>query len=352
MAKIKFNKNNVAFQTRLTESVDEYFTSHNLSKKGDWRLYSKTIILFATFCILYVGTLFSPTWWLGLFLIYPLLGLNISYLGFNVMHDGAHGSYSHSPRLNQWMAFLGGDVMGGSTFLWKVKHNELHHSYTNIEGHDDDIAKYPMFRMSPHQERRWYHKYQHRYAIVLYALLSFHWSVIGDFERLIDGKIFERKLKPKLKDYAMFFAGKLFCFSLFLAIPFMVSDTWWYPLAGFFFMHIATGISLAYVFQMAHVVEGTAFPEPPEMDQWMVHQLATTANFAMDNKFITWSSGGLNYQIEHHLFKEISHVHYPAISKIVRRVCDEFGINYHAFPTFGKALGSHSRYLRSMGEAA
>lgn len=354
MKKIKFNTEDLTFSKELTKRVHAYFSDNGLDKKGDWRLYSKTVILFVALgCALY-GVIISPHI-LVLLGLYALIGFIIAGIGFNVMHDGAHGSYSNNDNLNELIAFIGGDLMGGSTFLWKLKHNEMHHHHTNIEGFDDDIAKYPLFRITPYQKLLSHHKHQHVYAIPLYLFTTFNWILWDDYFKVVHSKkILYKDIKMKRKDIGIFWIGKVLNLFLLIGIPWLCGVALWEIALGFLVMHACLGLTLALVFQMAHVVQGLEFPNPEneEMDSWMKHQLATTTNFAMGNKFISWYVGGLNYQVEHHLFRKISHVHYPAISKIVQQVCKEWNVPYHAFPTFGKALSSHFAYLRRMGQAA
>jgi linoleoyl-CoA desaturase len=109
------------------------------------------------------------------------------------------------------------------------------------------------------------------------------------------------------------------------------------------------------VFQLAHTVEHTEFPVTDEItnrlpDEFAAHQIKTTANFATRNKVISWLVGGLNFQIEHHLFPKISHVHYPAISEIVKCVCAEYQLQYIEYPTMRQAVFAHVRFLRRLGK--
>ncbi|MBL7753131.1 MAG: acyl-CoA desaturase [Chitinophagaceae bacterium] len=339
----------------LDERIDQYFKQHAIAQRGNWKLYSKTIILLVSLFTVY-GVILSiqPPTVVSLILC-GLLGFIQATIGFNVMHDAAHGSYSDNSRLNNFIAFLGGDLMGGSTFLWKIKHNILHHTYTNIEGLDDDIAKYPIFRLSPHQGRRWFHKYQHIYSIPLYFFTTFNWILFDDYWKLVTKKINTTEIRTmKTSDHVEFWLGKLINLTLFFILPIFVFG-FWKALLGFFVMHAVLGLTLALVFQMAHAVEEAEFPEPNDQskieNEWALHQVQTTVNFAMNNKVISWLVGGLNYQVEHHLYPKISHIHYPEISKIVRKTCSDLGITYHAFPTFWKALISHFTYLKQVGRA-
>ncbi len=336
----------------LKQRVNEYFEKQQLSQRGDWRLYSKTIVLFAALITTFLIPLPENNYALWFCILFICRGLIIAGIGFNVMHDASHKSYSPHKSLNKVIAFLGGDAMGGSTFIWNVKHNVLHHTFTNIEGYDDDIAQSQLLRMHSEQELLPSHKYQHLYAPFLYMFLSLSW-IINDFKRAFrTKKVLHKDLSMERRDKVVFLLGKTIYVIVFLIIPMVTAQVWWHGLLGFLIMNFALGLTLSLVFQMAHIVEETSFPVPPSMDEWMKHQLETTANFAMGNKLISWYVGGLNYQIEHHLFSNISHVHYPAISKIVQQTCKEFNIPYIEFPTFGKALKSHFRHLREMGQAA
>lgn len=361
MAQLKFTKSGPnSFHSVVKTRVDKYFIDNQLSKTGDWRLYYKSIILFLAFAIAYatilVATQASNLWaMIGLLTLgYGMLGFIIPGLGFNVMHDAVHGSYSKNKTLNNWIAFFSGDTNGASTLAWALKHNKLHHTFTNIHNHDEDITQSPMFRISP--DDPWFpmHRYQHRYAHVLYCILSLHWSIVNDIRKVVfERAVLDEELKASTREYIRFALGKLVYYSLFI-LPMFLLPHWWYGLVGFVGMHCIAGYTLSIVFQMAHVVEGTAFvAEPLDGEKiqtsWREHQMRTTANFAMDNAFLTWYVGGLNFQIEHHLFANISHVHYPAISKIVQQTAKEFDVTYHQFDTFKEARQSHFHQLRAMG---
>jgi len=142
---------------------------------------------------------------------------------------------------------------------------------------------------------------------------------------------------------------------MFLVVPILTVgfvDT----LIGFLIMTLVAGFILSIVFQLAHTVEHTHFPLPDEAtgkmeDEWAVHQIKTTANFATKNKLVSWLVGGLNFQVEHHLFPKISHVHYPAISKIIKKACQEYGIQYIEYKRVRTAVASHVAFLREMGRS-
>jgi linoleoyl-CoA desaturase len=357
MQRMTFAKTAPVFFQRLREVTEEYFKENNIRKTGDWRLYAKTGILGAALAALYAVLVFftpaSP--WLSLALS-ALMGLVVASIGFNVMHDGAHGSYSRRKWVNEAMAHSL-NLLGGSAYIWKLKHNENHHTFTNIEGMDDDIDIKPWIRVHPGQKRYWFHRFQHVYSLFLYGTTYLFWIFYNDLRKYFTGKVADgTPLKPmKPMDHLVFWGSKAFYIGLFLLLPMAMVGV--LPvLAGYGVMVFVAGIVISVVFQLAHVVEHAEFVHP-EADghqveaEWAVHQVETTANFATHNKVWNWLFGGLNFQIEHHLFPRISHVHYPALSQRLRQVCAEFGIEYREYPTLRSALRSHLMHLRAVGMA-
>lgn len=337
----------------LKERVNEYFKQQHIKPSGNVQLFVKSAILVVAFLSVYVHLLFftpSNAWAIAECM---LLGLLTASIGFNVMHDGAHGSYSTSQQLNTVAAYSL-DILGASSFMWNTKHNVIHHAYTNIDGLDDDIDAGIMLRMNTQQRYYPMHKYQYLYFWLLYALLYVSWVFYADYKKYFRRKVGAITLKKmSVKDHILFWGFKLLHLVTFILLPiYLLGFVKW--IIGFVIYTSVTGFILSIVFQLAHVVEETAFPvavlPPGKMeDEWALHQLKTTANFATRNKFITWWAGGLNFQVEHHLFPRISHIHYPAISKIVSKTCRELGIPYLEHRTFGQAIRSHISYLKLMG---
>jgi linoleoyl-CoA desaturase len=356
MAKISFNNSPTDFTIALKKSVEDYFSNKNIKKTGNWRLYSKTIIVLATAIATYWVLLFiQPAAWISLILC-ALFGINLAVIGFNVMHDGAHGSYSQKHWVNEIMAYTL-NLMGGSSMMWKMKHNVIHHTYTNIEGQDDDIDIKPFIRTNEHQKRYWFHRFQHIYFPLLYSLTLLWWVFQRDFLKYFTGKISGFKIrKMTLVDHVVFWVTKLSYVFIYLILPMMMVGV--LPaLIGYLVASLVCGVVLALVFQLAHVVEHADFPMPNEqtnkMDEvWVIHQFATTADFSTRSKIMTWLTGGLNFQLEHHLFPKISHVHYPALHKLIKDLCKKYGIDLIEYPNFFKALQSHIMYLRTIGVQA
>lgn len=354
MTKVTFARAQDEFSAVLRKKVDEYFRTNRIKQTGNWKLYSKTIILLASMALLYWILVFhTPAAWLAIPLC-ALAGINLAAIGFNIMHDGCHGSYSRKQWVNDLMGYTL-DVMGGMSYFWKVKHNVAHHSYTNIESHDDDIDIRPLMRLSTQQPKRSFHKFQHIYWPVLYGQTYLWWVLVRDFKKYFQMRVATTEIpKMKFKQHVIFWVGKLVYFTIFWFIPLLMLSAWQF-IIGYGLVLFVCGITLGIVFQLAHVIEEVEFPEPDPKtlrieNAWFIHQLQTTANFATKSKFWGWLTGGLNFQVEHHLFPRVSHVHYPAISSIVKQVCAEYNIVYNEHPTFRSAFMSHMRHLKHIGE--
>lgn len=351
----KFPVRTESFHAELKTRINEYFHSTGKSVAGNRNLYVKAIILVAGFLFLYIHLVFFTP---GIFLSVAeciLLGVVVAGIGFNIMHDGAHGSFSKHQWLNHTAAFSL-NIMGGSSFMWNIKHNIIHHAYTNIDGVDDDIDIQPWLRMSSTQPKLVIHRYQHLYFWFLYSLLYILWVFVLDFQKYFKRKVGAMPLKKMhFADHLVFWGFKLFYLFMFIAIPvYAVGFVEW--LTGFIIFSLVAGFVLSIIFQLAHTVEHTHFPMPQPStgkmeDEWAIHQLKTTANFAPKNKFISWLVGGLNFQIEHHLFPRVSHIHYSKIRKIIKQACTEYGVPYIEYRRMRHAIVSHVSFLKQMGRS-
>ncbi|MCW3462146.1 fatty acid desaturase family protein [Chitinophaga nivalis] len=353
MPKVTFNNKNALFFPALKLAVEDYFKTNNIRKTGNRELYVKTAVLIPGAVLLYLSVLFAPAPPLITLAGCAVLGFVLACIGFNVMHDACHGSYSSNSKVNDFLG-LSLNALGGNAFIWKQKHNIIHHTYTNVDGVDDDIAKSPLMRQCSTQKWVPMHRIQHIYVILIYAISSFAWVFIMDFVKYLGRKVYTTPLQPmKMSDHMIFWGSKVLYIVFYIALP--VAIVGWQAWAiGFTVMHLVMGFTLAIVFQLAHVVEETTFEVAGEdakviENEWAIHQIRTTANFAPGHKLISWFAGGLNYQVEHHLFPRISHVHYPAISKIVAAKCAEHNLPYHSIPTMSGAVRSHFRFMKALG---
>ncbi len=352
----KFINGKGDFHTVLKNRVNQYFTDRKRPTTGTFALTFKAALLCTLFVAVYVHLVFfTPGVWIAI----PeciLFGLLTAAIGFNVMHDGAHGSFSKYKLINK-AAGSSLNFLGGSAIMWNMKHNIIHHTYTNIDGIDDDIEARPWLRFATTQKKLKLHKFQQYYFWVLYSLLHLIWIFLTDYQKYFKRKIGSMPLrKMTLKEHISFWVAKVVYAFMFVVLPIMLIGfiPW---LVGFMIITMVTGLAISIVFQLAHTVEHTEFPVPTEVtkkieNEWAIHQIHTTANFATKSKTISWLLGGLNFQIEHHLFPMISHVHYPAISKITKNTCKEYGIDYIEFPKMTQAILSHIHYLKRLGQIA
>ena len=355
MSKLSFNNANSPFFKSLKSKVNIYFKENKLSRTGGSPLFFKGLLISLSAVIMYVILVFfTPPVWVSLILC-GLLGVNFAMIGFNIMHEGGHGSFSRYKWLNAVSAYSL-NILGGNIHFWKQKHNIDHHTFTNIKGMDHDIDV-KFMRMHAEQPRRKYHRFQHYYWVLLYGISYMAWVLYQDFEKYFSRKMERSGRRKKLegKEHLIFWLTKSGYVFLYLVLP-IIMVGWVETAVGFTVLSVTCGFTISIVFQLAHVVEGTQFPEP-DVDtckiekEWAVHQLNTTANFATQSKLAYWLLGGLNFQVEHHLFPGISHVHYPQINKLVKETCQEFNVAYLEHKTLGKAFLSHLLLIKKLGRA-
>ncbi len=354
---VKFEtKENAEFFNTLKQRVNTYFEENKLPRTGNTHMVIKTISMFAMLFVPYFlilsGTL--PLW--AMWLMTIVMGFGSAGVGFSVMHDANHGAYTRNKTMNDLIG-LSINLVGGSAFNWKVQHNFLHHTYTNIYELDEDIDDKPILRLSPHGKLLKIHRYQHIYATLLYTLATVGWVTRKDFIQLI--KYNKEGITQKMghnptKEMLILIVTKALYYVYLGVIPMLVLDiTFGQWLVGFLTMHAVLGVLITSVFQLAHVVEGPTHHEPAlsgKMDNtWAIHQLETTADFARKSKLLGWFIGGLNFQVEHHLFPTICHVHYPALSEIVSKTAKEFNLPYHDQKSFASAFRSHLKVLKAFG---
>lgn len=351
--RLKFDGDN-SFHRELRRRVEAEFRRSGTRQRDSAQMYLKTAVILATFALSYAGLVFFAfTWWQSLPLAL-VLGMATAAIGFNIMHDGGHQAYSERRWINRVMA-LALDMVGGSSYIWQWKHARFHHTWVNVAGHDSDIDLGVLGRLSPLQPRRPWHRWQHIYLWPLYGVTAIRWHLYGDFRDMITGTVGERPFtRPRGRDLAGFVIGKLVFFTLAFALP-LAFHPIGVVLLFYALVSAVAGVLLALVFQMAHVVEEAAFPEPDASGRqmatpWAIHQLDTTVDFARDNRVLGWLIGGLNFQVEHHLFPRISHVHYPLVARVVEDTCREFGVTYREHRTFGAGIASHYRWLRRLGQ--
>jgi linoleoyl-CoA desaturase len=354
--KIKFrNPTQNNFYPVLKQRIDQYFEENKINKRADYRMVFKTIMMLAMYFVPYFLILHNPTSiWLNLGYA-VIMGIGIAGIGLSIMHDANHQSYSKHSIINNILGYTL-NLIGGNAYTWKVQHNVLHHTYTNIHGHDEDLDAGIVVRFTEEAPHRKFHKFQHYYSVFLYGLLTFNWSLTTDFKQM--NEYLKRNLSygeaknPKIL-WTTLVITKVIYFAVWIVIPMVLGISWWKVLIGFFIMHYTAGLILSIVFQLAHITNETTNPHPDENGEmestWAIHQLFTTVNFAPKNFIVNWYTGGLNHQIEHHLFPNISHVHYGKIAKFVKETAQECNLPYYEYKTMRSAVIAHFKHLKELG---
>lgn len=354
---IRFSSVQPEFYATLNQRVNDYFKNGSISRSGNAEMVIKTLCMFALYLVPYtliISGVVANVW--GMLALCVVMGIAVGGIGLSVMHDANHGAYSGKKWVNNLLG-LSLNIVGGNAFNWKVQHNVLHHTYTNIHDVDEDISPRGVLRLSPHGQWKTFHRFQHFYAWFFYGLMTLVWVLVKDYVRIAkyqkEGLV--KKQRASLgTELTVLLVSKAIYVAYIFVIPLLILPLlWWQVLIGFFVMHYIAGFILAVIFQPAHVIDGTAYPLPDvegKMDNsWAIHQLHTTTNFANKNRILSWYVGGLNFQVEHHLFPHVCHVHYRKIAGIVEATAAEFSLPYKSEPTFFGALRAHTRQLKQLG---
>ena len=343
-----------AFQRDVRRRVGEYLTPERI-RRGRVAYSVKGVVIAIWALASYGALLFLASNWYVTFLLAISLALATAGIAFSVGHDANHGAFLSGKRWNRVLGFSF-DLIGASSYVWRTKHNLAHHSYTNVVGADDDIDVLPLARLAPDQPLHRYHRWQHIYLWPLYGLFTFRYHFGGDVRVAFSGRIndFMDLRRPRGRELFWFIVGKFLFWGWAVVLPLFFRD-WWQVAIVFLIVSWALGMTLATVFQLAHCVDAASFTNIEELrarektTDWAEHQVETTVDFAPRNRLLSWYLGGLNFQIEHHLFPKVCHVHYPRIARVVQEACEAHGIQHTTQPTLRSALAAHGRWLRRMG---
>ncbi len=345
------------FYKVLRGRVSNYFKENDISRYANTNMVLKSVFMIALYIIPFILmlTVFESVG--VVILMWVLMGFGMAGIGLSIMHDANHNAYSRNKSINTLMGKLM-NIIGGSDVNWRIQHNVLHHTYTNVEGMDEDIDAGILMRFSPNQQWLKGHRFQHLYAWFLYGLMTIMWFTVKDYQQYARYKkkdlvktqgISSERLITTIVTWKVVYLGVL------IVLPIVFTPvSWWVSILGFLLMHYVAGLVLALIFQPAHVVPSSAFPIPDKTGNietdWAVSQLLNTANFAPKARLFSWYVGGLNYQVEHHLFPNICHVHYRKIAHIVRDTAFEYGLPYYSYETFYEAVREHARMLHRLGQ--
>jgi linoleoyl-CoA desaturase len=348
-----------AFGIDVRKRVDEYFKSNNISRHGDYRSWIKVVLLpllyLTPFVLLLLNVFGEST--LLYFGLWILMGVGLAGIGLGIMHDACHGALSKNLKVNDIVGSVL-NIIGGYMLNWKIQHNVLHHTYTNIDDLDEDIDPSGVMRFSPNKPLKPMYKYQVYYAWFFYGLMTLIWATFKDFVQLNRynkfGLVAAQGKKYKV-ELARIIAQKIIYYSIFLVLPLIfIEAPVWLIIVGWLTQHFVAGLILALVFQPAHCIPEAEFPVPDENNvvkaDWAAHQMRNTANFAPTNWLLSWYVGGLNFQVEHHLFPSMSHVHHKEVAKIVKATALEHGLPYYSEPTFFGAIVNHVKMLKKLSK--
>ena len=336
------------FSQMLKQRVREHLYEDKNGRAADFKVWAKAVLLLLVCAMLYLSILFAQCTLLmrtGLVISFSVATL---LLGLNVMHEAAHGNYSIKPWINRTLALVF-DLFGISSDLYMIKHTQFHHNYTNIYGHDGDISETPLIRMSTQQTWMPIHRLQVYYTPLLYSLITITWT-FSDISRLISGKVGTYSFRrPDRVTVARILFFKMISIYLTYILPIQILGL---SQAIFFILlfHLAVGVILALIFQVAHVHQQGKYDYSEAQSDWFIHQLQTSADFSTNSPVANWLCGGLNLQVIHHLFPNVSYRHYPAIRKIVKELCVQHGIRYIEFPTLASAVVAHFTWLQQLAK--
>jgi linoleoyl-CoA desaturase len=346
-----------AFSKELSHRIDAYFLERQISQYANLQMVAKMILGVGAWIATYFWLMTGGHSSLAVVSLYVLNGFAQLHMGLNIGHDAVHNAYSKSRRVNRLLGCTF-DLVGLSSYMWRLMHNHSHHFFVNIRGADTALVSGNLFRFSPHDERRPFHRYQHLYALLFYCLSTLDWVLLKDYRWLIAEKRFGNRkvVKHPRSDLLILFAGKLFYYTYMLLLPLLFLDAPWYSiLTGFVVMHCCLGFTLAMTFQPNHFTGTSSFPEPDEggniQTNYIQHIIENTADYARRNPFMNWILGGLNLHVIHHMFPNICHVHYPALTRIIKSTAEEFGLVYRENRSIAVAFLSHLRWLKLLGTA-
>jgi linoleoyl-CoA desaturase len=342
-----------SFYKELNNEVIVFLQSRKSDGKASARMILKILFCVCLFIFFYIQYISVPpnygSWLLG------CLGLGFSsmLIGVNIGHDAVHGALFRKKWLNKATSYSF-DLIGISSYLWYLKHNVLHHKYPNVTGIDLDIEASPFLRLSPSDPLCKWQRYQYLYAPFIYMLFSLNLLFFNDYVLL-------KKLKREDIDGKPHPAGtvisiiiwKLFYLFYMLVVPmWLLPFSWWQVLCGFLLMHVALSIMLALVLLPSHLFEQSCFSNKDSngfiCEDWAVHQVVTTLDFASGSSMANFLFGGFNTNVVHHLFPRICHCYYRPLTKIVVKKAREYKIPYNHSSFFG-AVKSHFQLLKKLG---
>jgi linoleoyl-CoA desaturase len=340
-----------SFPKVLRRRLDRFFAEQNLSPKANTAMWTKIAlglaVLSGSWAAIYIARPGA-----GVFVaLYLLGGLAQTFLLLNIAHDSNHGAISSSQTVNKAFSYVF-DLCGISSYMWRILHHRGHHSCINVHDEDDALTGRGLFRFTPYEPRLPLHRFQHIYALLLYAVFSIDYVFSRDFLCFFfPTHDYLKTTKHRTREYIILFAGKAFYLTYMLVLPIaLLHKSVWLVAGSFLLVHLVVGLSVSLVFQTTHTIETTYFPAARgEFEHGIYHIFATTADYATENPMVAWLTGGLNHHIVHHLCPFVCHTHYAPLTRIVKETAEEFGIPYRQHRTMTQAIWSHLILLKQLG---
>jgi len=353
----KSNQKKDDFFRDLKGRVNKYFKENGISKHANAAMVFKTVFAFVCWVVVYtilISNLLSFSY-AATIAGFCVLGFINIFIAFVVMHDACHNAYSANKKVNRILGYSM-NFIGGNSYLFTKMHN-AHHAFVNIHGIDVTLESHGLFRFSPHEPYKWFHKYQHIYTPILYMIASVHWAAVKDFKWFfLEDNIGNKKnIKHPKFEFWMLIFSKMFYFGYALILPFLFMNVpFWVVLLGFLAMHIPSSLTFALIFQITHVYDGTHYPLPDDggniENNYALHVLETTSDFGRGKPMITWLTGGINLHVIHHLFPTVCHIHYGPLTEIIKECAEEYGLDYYEQPTFYSAIKYHMKMLHHLSK--
>lgn len=349
---VRFNRHKKSdFLTDLKKRLETHFSEAHSTQYANGAMYFKIAFWMIAWVATYSLMMYNFSGW-ATFLFALLHGFTHLFIAFNISHDANHGAISKNEKVNKFLSYTL-DLIGVNSYLWNYSHNVAHHSYVNLEGVDTSIQGYGIIRFSSESPWKPIFRYQHIYAVIIYALATLNYVTIKDFSIFLHMQRYYKQ-KPPVSEWIKMFLFKAFYYTYVFVIPIVfLPYSLGMILLTFVIAHAFVGFMLALTFQTGHLVEETSFPEidaDGNVDKnWAIHIVETTGDYAYNNPIINWMFGGINIHVIHHLLPRICHIHYTEVAPIVEETAKEYGLNYRKIPTFSEAVASHFRLLKELG---
>jgi len=336
----------------IKTKTNTYFKERGISKFGNNALVLRGVILSLITVCSYIS-LVHATNFFTLQGSYLLFGFCLLVAGMTLGHDAAHHCLTGKTKWDNLCFTAIFCLQGMNPSVWKIKHNSSHHLYPNISNMDSDLEVTTWLRLSPYQEKKTIHRYQHLYAPILYMCASLVWIFTYDLVMLFKYRHGNLILTKSRAGVGKVLLIKVSYILLYLIIPYyLLPFNFNTILIAFLLMHALLSLFLTFTFFISHHITDTRYTSVESgrtiEASWLIHQITSTVDFHPHSTFFNCIFGGFNAHVAHHLLPGVSHVHYPALTHMIKSVLRENEISYHAV-TFLGGVKSHLKHLKNLG---